>query len=259
VKTLFLLIGSLLLTTVAMGATRTVHVFVALADNKHQGIVPVSAALGDGTDARNNLYWGAMYGLKTWLSKDANWTLVSSAKSPTKTVLERCVFTHAQSDLLLVADAYRGSEIKTALTQFVSAAAGHGGGVISVGAKKAATGGSADLVVYVGHNGLMEFDIPRVEVAPDNDGRGAIVLACKSRPYFEKRFTRLKTKSVLLTTGLMAPEAYTLVAALEGWRLGAGSEAVRERAAAAYHKYQKCGINGARRLFYSEKQEGESK
>ncbi len=245
--------GCLLLTTAAMGATRTVHVFVALADNKHQGIVPVTAALGDGADARNNLYWGAMYGLKTWLRKDANWTLVSTAKSPTEDVLERCVFTHVRGDLLLVADAYRGSAIKTALTQFLSAAAGHAGQVIPLGVKKAATGGSADLVVYVGHNGLMEFDIPPVEVDPDNEGRGAIVLACKSRPYFEKRFTRLRTKSGLLTTGLMSPEAYTLAAAIEGWRLGAGPEPVRERAAAAYHKYQKCGINGARRLFYSEK------
>jgi hypothetical protein len=35
---------------------RVVHVFVALADNAHQGIVPVPARLGNGDDAAANLY-----------------------------------------------------------------------------------------------------------------------------------------------------------------------------------------------------------
>ena len=43
----------------AQRPARLVHVFVALADNAHQGIVPVPAALGNGDDAAQNLYWGA--------------------------------------------------------------------------------------------------------------------------------------------------------------------------------------------------------
>ena len=39
---------------------------VALADNDHQGIVPVPRQLGDGDDPANNLYWGARYGVKTY-------------------------------------------------------------------------------------------------------------------------------------------------------------------------------------------------
>ena len=39
---------------------RTVHVFVALADNLHQGIVPVPAKLGNGEDPEHNLYWGGL-------------------------------------------------------------------------------------------------------------------------------------------------------------------------------------------------------
>jgi hypothetical protein len=37
---------------------RTIHVFVSLADNQNQGIVPVPARLGNGLDATHNLYWG---------------------------------------------------------------------------------------------------------------------------------------------------------------------------------------------------------
>ena len=40
----------------------------------------------------------------------------------------------------------------------------------------------------------------------------------------------------------------TLEAALEGWLKGESDEAVRDRAAKAYHQYQKCGLRAARRL-----------
>jgi hypothetical protein len=44
-------------------------IIVALCDNEHQGIVPVPEALGRGDDPATNLYWGAMYGLRTLLQK----------------------------------------------------------------------------------------------------------------------------------------------------------------------------------------------
>ena len=47
----------------------------------------------------------------------------------------------------------------------------------------------------------------------------------------------------------MAPEAYTLKATIDGWLMEESDEAIAERAAQAYHKYQKCGLRGARGLF----------
>ena len=64
-----------------------VHVTVALCDNATQGIVPVPAAIGDGNDPRTNLYWGAMYGVKSWLKRDG-WK-VEKIASPHPFVLER--------------------------------------------------------------------------------------------------------------------------------------------------------------------------
>lgn len=46
----------------------------------------------------------------------------------------------------------------------------------------------------------------------------------------------------------MAPEAYTLDAAVQAWAEAAPAEQVRERAAGAYAKWQKCSIGAARRL-----------
>ncbi len=37
---------------------KVIHVFVALCDNKYQGIVSVPASIGNGQDPKTNLYWG---------------------------------------------------------------------------------------------------------------------------------------------------------------------------------------------------------
>jgi hypothetical protein len=47
----------------------------------------------------------------------------------------------------------------------------------------------------------------------------------------------------------MAPEAYVLSAAVDGWIKKENDEQVRLRAADAYNKYQNCGVKAARGLF----------
>ena len=54
----------------------------------------------------------------------------------------------------------------------------------------------------------------------------------------------------LLTTGLMAPEAYTLDSALRSWVGERTTTAVIHAAASAYDRYQKSGVGAARRLFW---------
>jgi len=234
-----------------LGATRTVHVFVALADNQHQGIVPVPARLGNGDDPERNLYWGAAYGVRTFFARSADWKLVTQQANPKPAVLERCILRHRSQDVYLVADAYRGSEIKQALLDFFDAAAAATPEKIVLDAKGAtlAAGGAASIVAYVGHDGLMDFELPRFPHDRNTVKRQAIILACASRQYFSAPLRASGAHPLLWTTNLMAPEAYTLKHALDGWIAGESDEQVRERAAAAYHQYQKCGLTAARRLF----------
>jgi len=232
---------------------RTIHVFVALCDNKSQGIVPVSKLLGNGDDPGNNLYWGAMYGTRTFLKRSGAWDVVLTVEDMPEPVLERIVLKHRSTGAYLVADAYRGRRIKEAVKAFLDAAAGNKPVVLEVGGVAIGTYGKANLVAYVGHNGLMDFDVPRPTRRDDSGpGPAAIVLACKSKPYFHATLTKLGCRPLLLTTGLMAPEAYTLDAALEAWLSGQNASGLRDSAARAYHKYQKCGIRGATRLFHAE-------
>jgi hypothetical protein len=166
-------------------------------------------------------------------------------------VLERVVFRHKTSRAYLVADAYRGDRIKNAVSDFLGAAAGNGRKTLALDKVSLGLHGGADLVVYVGHNGLMDFRVEPPVADKDAQPREAIVLACKSRPYFQPHLSAVKSRSVLLTTGFMAPEAYTLEAAAAGWLAKETAEKIRERAAIAYDKYQKCGLKAAKNLFYS--------
>jgi len=236
-------------------ALRTVHVFVALADNQHQGIVPVPAKLGNGEDAERNLYWGSAYGVKTFFTRSADWERISCGQKPKAEVLERCVFRHRTGNAYLVADAYRGIEIKQAILDFLDSAAGDRAEMMSLtgasGATKLPIRGGADLVAYIGHDGLMDFQLPRFPRQKNERHRDAVVLACASKQFFGEAVRASGAYPLLWTTGLMAPEAYTLKSALDGWIAAENHEQIRDRAAGAYDKYQKCGVRAAHRLLIS--------
>jgi len=232
---------------------RTVHVFVALADNEHQGIVPVPARLGNGDDPRNNLYWGSAGGVKTFFTRSAEWTVIHCGPGPKSEVLERCIFRHRSADVFMVADAYRGQEIRQTILDFFDAASGNRPETISLPSSstpaKLTAGGGSNLVAYVGHDGLMDFQLSSFAQKKNDAHRDTIILACASKQFFRDPVRASGAYPLLWTTGLMAPEAYTLKAALDGWIAGESEEQIRDRAAAAYDKYQKCGMRAAHRLF----------
>jgi len=233
---------------------RTVHVFVALADNEHQGIVPVPARLGNGFDPAHNLYWGAAAGVKTFFTRSTDWILLSCGQKPKYAVVDRCIFKYRSAEVYLVADAYRGDEIRQAILDFFDAASGASSETIDLPSSSSSTvaltvRGGSNLLAYVGHDGLMDFRLPSVPRKKNENHRDAIILACASKQYFAEALKASGAHPLLWTTNLMAPEAYTLKGALDGWIAGETDEQIHERAAAAYDKYQKCGLKGARRLF----------
>ncbi len=240
----------LLLSLSAQAETRTIHTFVALCDNVHQGIVPVPKSLGNGQDPKNNLYWGAAYGLKSFFKyKTSDWTLVKTLDSENPIILERVLFKHKTKDVYMLADAYDGAKIKTCTENFLKASNQQNPFQLVHEGQSLSFGGAADLLAYIGHDGLMDFSI-RVDYKEfaKNDVE-VIILACYSKRYFSPQIQQAGAHPLLWTTHLMAPEAYTIKAAIDGWMLGESAESIDERAAQAYNLYQKCGIKGARGLF----------
>lgn len=143
----------------AQQSERVIHIFVALCDNVHQRILPVAPALGRGDDPDGNLYWGALYGVRTYFSRQNAWVLLEKQKNPSKIIKERLIFWHKATGTYLVVDAFLGSAIKQCTVDFLGAVAGLNYVEVSTDGKNLRAGSGAGLLIYAGHNGLMDFKL----------------------------------------------------------------------------------------------------
>ncbi len=235
-----------------------IYTIVSLCDNEHQGIVPVAPGLGNGDDPKSNLYWGANNGVKTYFKKSKEWQMIASINNLNAEILERCFFKRKDKNIYLIADAYRGSAIKKAIMDFLNAVAKDTilrmeNEIITNDTNlKFKNGVAPQLICYVGHNGLLDFNLDSLpEPAEIKIPKDVIILACLSKNSFYNILDSLGGYPLLWTTGLLVPEAYTLKSVIDGWiRLESGEE-ILMCAARAYNKYQKCSLNTAKRLFAS--------
>lgn len=248
----FLVFIIVLSVTQILKGARTVHVFVALCDNKYQNIHPVPRSLGNGQKPESNLYWGAVYGIKSFFKYRAKeWKLVRIKQSKKNMIIEQLLFKHVSKDVFMLAEAYKGREIKSAVREFLKASNSQNLTIIKYEGKSLHFGGGSDLVAYIGHNGLMDFDLQIKYKDIESGKKQVIILACSSKKYFACHVRSAGAEPLLWTSNLMAPEAYTLKAALDGWIRNESGENIVKRAAEAYNKYQKCGLKGAMKLFKS--------
>lgn len=237
---------------IKQGKRLTVHVFVPLCDNEHQGIVPVNKQLGDGLNLRTNLYWGAGYGVKSFFKADKSWKLLHAQPDPAADILERVVFEKKYANgarVMLVADAYRGDRMKACIRDFLHTLSGHIQDTILL-KDTTLLPGTPDLAILNGHNGLMDMELEAVAPATNNL-KDAAVIACASHPYFKEPLQCAAAFPLLTTVHLLAPEAYIMAAAIDGWAYLETEKQIRVRAAQAYAKYQKCGFKGASGIFHA--------
>ena len=227
---------------------KCIHIFVALCDNIHQGIVPVPAKLGNGQDHHNNLYWGALYGVRTHFKRSKEWSLIMTKIPENSVKLERLVFKHATENWYLIADAYDGKHIKQCIKDFLKSSSGEHKESLLINSVSLNIGGGANMVAYIGHDGLMEFNLTEKIKNTDGIKRDVMILACYSKKFFTPYLKEANITPLLWTTGLMSPEAYTIHDAIAGYINNESTEDIRTRAAKAYSKYQKCSEKAAKNL-----------
>ncbi|MGU3373389.1 hypothetical protein [Chryseobacterium sp. M5A1_1a] len=228
--------------------TKTIHVLVALCDNKYQGIVPVPEKIGNGQDPDQNLYWGAGYGVRTYFKKSKDWKFLKSEKTDSIR-MERLVFQHVtKKNYYLVADAYDGQYIENCTKDFFYSSSGQMKDILRVNNTTIGIYGNSSLVSYIGHDGLMDFQLSESFKNTDGKIRDCIILACYSKKFFSPLLQETKTNPLVWTSHLMAPEAYILHDALTGYINNESGEQIRNRSALAYSKYQKCSLKAARNL-----------
>ncbi|MDR1055498.1 MAG: hypothetical protein LBL90_06680 [Prevotellaceae bacterium] len=231
--------------------TNTIHIFVALCDNKYQGIAPVPSKIGNGRDPANNLYWGRAFGIRTYFKNSNDWKLLKTQK-PDSIRLERLIFKHVTKNYYIVADVYNGRYIKQYTQDFLKSTAGQLKDTLHIGNTILGMAGNSRLVAYIGHNGLMDFQLTEEYLNVDGEKRDAVILACYSKSYFLPYLKSAGANPLVWTTGLMAPEAYTIHDAIAGYISGETNEGIREKAALAYSKYQKCSVKAAKNLLVTE-------
>lgn len=234
-----LVLTLVLLSLLAAPPLVEVEVFVPLCDNALIACGRQSA--GAPRSLETNLYWGAMYGAERFLSRAPGFKVVSRAPGAQGTevlrelVLER---TAAKGERIvrLRLRAYAGDAIDTALEDFLRAAAG---------------ASRADLLVWAGHDRLMDREPPQVETPPGATPRPVVVLACMSEQYFGPVLKTLGSSPVALTRTMMAPEAYLLEALATTVARHGPTEPKAMRAALveAYARYQRISLRSASSVF----------
>lgn len=96
-----------------------------------------------------------------------------------------------------------------------------------------------DVVVYIGHNGLMDFNIPMPNKTKDQVREpDCVVLCCKSEQYFKQRINEAGGRPILLTSQFMYPGSFILHAIVDDWISRKPLSAIRSSAGAAYAKNQ---------------------
>ena len=223
----------LVLASPLAAAEKQIAVFVGLCDNASQGIVKVGPKIGDGNKPDENLYWGCTDGLRSYFKASKRWKLEKrETATGDEKIFERLTFRHVSEDAVLVAEAWRGSNLKECYMAF----------------EQALVSGKQDLVAFIGHNVLMDTSIdPPVAKTPGKTE--AIVLCCMSDTYFDTRIKNLGARPVLTTTQYMYPGSFILHAALEPWLAGKDRAALRDAAGAAYARNQKIKPGAAKGVF----------
>lgn len=214
---------------------RTIGVFVALADPKHQGIAALPESIGNGDNAETNLYWGNDEGLKGVFDRSQKWKLTDKCETPQgEVVLSRRAYRRIGGHLVLVARAYRGTAMKRCIQDFEGAVAR----------------GAFDLVVFIGHDGLMDFQLPMPARAVGQKKRpDCVALCCLSESYMKPRMLAAGGRPVVLTTQRMYPGAFILEAVADTWDAGKGLNEMRESAGLAYARNQKISKKSAIGVF----------
>lgn len=213
-------------------------IIVSLADNANQGIVPIKESLGRGDDPKGNLYWGALYGMKTYFNRHADYDIEIEERPKIVGALQTIRITpksHPEAEIIAVA--MNGNAQTKSVTTFFN--------------HLADPDSKYDLVSYVGHNPLMDVHIP-VEVMglyTQGQPRKAAIIGCQSEAYFKSLLEHVGAEPYVLTQGNMAPEAYVLDGILTAWLNDGDASAARLGAAEKYAEFQKIPLKNTKWLF----------
>jgi len=241
---------------VEAGAPLVVQVHVPLCEN--QIIWCGNERLGDGDNPRTNLYWSTSGGFVGWFKrKGSGWKQVMRQQHDGAKLLETRVWKRrtpatgawrrrgvdAPFDVYVVAYAWRGTEIDSALEAFVADAYGDVARSITLPDRTTlAAGGAARVVAYVGHNRLMDIPEYDWEAAERRHAgtrvKAVIAVACSTAPYMADSVPSPRRVPLLMTRDLLFAGAHSFEGAVSAFARAASLARILHSAVEAYAKGQ---------------------
>lgn len=221
-----------------------VHIYVPLCDNENQGIVPTSKSLGDGMNLKTNLYWATRGGMKRYFNDSDKWTLVYSKKEVSSDVLERVIFERkfAKTKLHVVADAYRGDRMEETVNDFLASIANKKQEEVKLKSKEVVKiAGASDLLVFNGHNGMMDNIRVRNWKNKTEKKTDVVINACSSFNYFEDELAKAKGFPLIRTNSFLYPGAYVIERIIVDWVNDVAEQQIALNAGSVYCKKHDCG------------------
>jgi hypothetical protein len=232
------------LAAVQAGEPLVVYVVVPLCSNAQ--IDCGSSIAGRPGDLEHNVYWGAVFGARRFFErKGSGWERVEVARGD-RVFLERGVYRRMMPgapwgraepvEELVVLQAIHGEAIDRAVDHWWEMAT-RGGSVTFRDGDRARTV-KIGAVGYAGHNRLMDGKkLP--QASHEGTPVPSFVLACKSEPYFGEALEKAGSRPLVTTATLMAPEGYLIDALAQGLGENLRPAELRQRAVAAYAKWQR--------------------
>lgn len=225
------------------------HVTVVLCTNREK-----DTDICNENRAKTNLYWGAQFGVKTYFDRQESWQRIRVLNPSDKRIIDRVVFKRTiminerDATVFLVADVWKGGDVKEAVDNFFTMTAGESSEKIKVGDKTIYAGGDAHIMAYIGHNRLarhtLDLELPKTTMP-----NSAIVLGRDTASTFTQPLLKVGSYPLLTTNGRMTPDAHTLEAAIITWFSSISPTETHTAAAQAYKKLRGGSISGRKKLF----------
>ncbi len=234
-------------TDVSSGKPFLVQVFVPLCADSRGGKCGKHKGAGDPTNLDDNLYWGAIWGARRYLSRGyLGWQVQSSPAEAWE--LERLVLTRSvpgrrwgasgNVEQIVVLHAMDGEANLDALDRFRARASG--GGTLSFSGRTE----SVHVVGYMGRNPLLKNGrVPDEVDLPDPSSSSSAIpsfsIAAHSRETMAPWLAGTGSAAVVLARGPVASEAYVLDSILKGLGENHTTYEIWSETAKAYRKQHK--------------------
>ena len=244
------------------GKPLVITVHVALCDNN--SISCGGRGSGDGDVPRRNLYWGKA-GIPAWFTRARGFRRIFKDGGDGKKILERVAYRRRVRrpsyawrrlgvtrgfEVVMVALAYRGSQIDKATDAFISQVLQQKGQILSL--KDGTTihyGGAGHVVGYAGHNHMLDISSYEYPPTTRTEPVGFFNMSCWSAQSLARRLKHPRSHVLLMSLTRLFPGPFVIEGLVRGLAAAEPQHKVCLRGMEGYARNSKSTVKRLRYTF----------